>query len=115
MQFLLFLVLILLLAAVLYTKKETLSSRMKKTLIGSMVVLLASAIGYESYQSSQSEQRRLIVNAFKQGKTLTCQGGVTVDFKRFIYVNGTQSFIPNEINEYDKGTVIEVSTCRILP
>ncbi len=114
MQFLLFLVLIIVLAAILYTKKETLSSRMKKTLIGSMVVLLASAIGYESYQASQSEQRRLIVNAFKQGKTLTCKG-VTVDLKRFIYVSGTQSFIPNEINENDKGTVIEVSTCRVIP
>ena len=67
---------------------------------------------YESSIDSIAEHNRKMVNAFRQGKTLTCEG-YKVDKERFLYVSGTQTFMPKSSETALEGVIVKVSTCRV--
>ena len=79
-----------------------------------MAILVLLGVSYETMKREQNESDRAIVNAYYQGKTLRC-GSLDVSSKTFIFVSGTLSFIPNDKNSDNRGVVIEISTCKILP
>lgn len=113
MQFALFLAVLILFGSVWYSKKESLSLRMKLGMVGIVIILIALAAGYEMRQSQMNEYNRMIISAFKQGKTLYCgDSGVEVNSTTFIFVSGTLSFIPSDENKKDQGMVIDTFTCK---
>lgn len=93
-------------------KKDTLSKGNKIALIIISAVLLASIAVYQSNVNNQSEYSRAIYNAFEQGKTLKC-GEYNVNKSRFLYVSGTQNFMPKENQEELRGVMINISECSI--
>jgi len=111
MQFLLFLAVIVFFVSLWYTNKESLSTQTKLVMVGIVIALIGFAIWYEMDQNKINEDNRAIINAFKQGKTLSC-GGVDVNATSFVFVNGTLSFIPSDTNGKDRGIVIDISTCK---
>jgi hypothetical protein len=112
MQFELLLIALILFLGVIIIKQERLTRTLKLILGAGLIILVVSMILYEVAQSKKNENDRLIVNAFKQGKTLQCNG-FEVDSNRFIFVSGTLNFIPNDANKKDRGVVIDISTCKI--
>lgn len=112
MQFLLFLVLVLLLVSVFYAKKSTLPKKAKGSLFIVLALLVGLAWWYEAENRQNSEESRLLISAFKQGKTIYCSGK-EISSAMFVFVNGTLSFIPNDKNKNDKGVVIDIATCTL--
>jgi hypothetical protein len=111
-QVLIFITILVILGAIFYAKSESLTRKSKMIVI----LVLGHAIGfgwlYEFNNANQSEHNREVLSAFKQGKSLTCKE-VEIDNKRFLYVSGTLSFIPNDANEAQKGLVLDIATCKL--
>ena len=85
MQIVLFLIFILLILLVVVSKKNSFSKN-QKTVVTSVVAVFAIAIYvYESNIENSAEYNRDMVNAFRQGKVLTCKD-YTVDKKKFLYL-----------------------------
>lgn len=114
MAFELLLIVMILLFGVILVQQERLTRTHKIVLSLCAAALIASMMFYEGYQSDKNKNDRLIIMAFKQGKTLLCNN-VAVDAKRFIFVSGTLNFMPKDTNEKDRGIVIDISTCKIQP
>lgn len=112
MPLLIFLALVILIGFIWYAKKETLSKKAKRGLLLLIVLLMGSAWWYEYSAYQKSEHNRLMLSAFKQGKTLQC-GDVEVSYREFVFVSGTLSFIPNDQNQRNKGVVIDMARCKI--
>ena len=112
MQFLLFLAVVLLVVSVFYAKKSTFSPKAKAGLLIFLVLFIGIAWWYEAQNSENSEANRLMISAFKQGKTLYCNGR-EISSQSFVFVNGTLSFIANDQNQNDKGIVIDMATCKL--
>ena len=112
MQFLLFLAVVLLVVSVIYAKKSTFSKQAKIGLFSFLIILIGLAWWYESYNRENSEANRLMISAFKQGKTLYCNGR-EISSHTFVFVSGTLSFIANDTNPNDKGIVIDMATCKL--
>jgi protein-S-isoprenylcysteine O-methyltransferase Ste14 len=111
MQAILLLLFALLILLIVAAKSDSLTRRSKIYLGVVVSVLLVAMYFYESSQTNRTEQDRQFVNAYKQGKTLTC-GQYKVSKDNFIYVSGTQTFVPNDKQETLNGVIIEVSTCK---
>jgi len=111
MQFLLFLAVIVFFISLWYTKRESLSTQTKLVMVSIVIVLIGFVAWYAIDQSQTDEYNRTIINAFKQGKTLDCDG-VEVNSTSFVFVNGTLSFIPSDSNKKDQGIVIDIFTCK---
>jgi len=112
MQIVLFLIFILLVLLVLVSKRNNFSNNSKISITVVAVILAIGIYAYESSLDSSAEYNRDMVNAFKQGKTLTC-GEHKVDNERFIYVSGTQTFMPKSSEEALYGVIVRVSTCKV--
>ena len=112
MQFLLFLAVVLLVVSVIYAKKSTFSKKAKAGLFSFLVVLIGIAWWYEANNRENSEANRMMISAFKQGKTLYCDGR-EISLETFVFVSGTLSFIANDKNPNDKGIVIDMATCKL--
>ncbi|KFL33319.1 MULTISPECIES: hypothetical protein [unclassified Sulfurospirillum] len=112
MQFLLFLAVVLLVVSVLYAKKSTFSHKAKIGLFLFLVVFIGIAWWYEAHNRENSESNRMMISAFKQGKTLYCDGR-EISLETFVFVSGTLSFIANDKNPNDKGIVIDMATCKL--
>lgn len=111
MQILLFSLFSLVILLMVAAKNESLTTRAKIYIGIGVSVLLVAMFFYENSQTNRTEQNRQLVNAYKQGKTLTC-GQYKVSQDNFIFVSGTQTFIPNDGQEALSGVIIEVSTCK---
>lgn len=112
MQIVLFLILVLLVLLVVVSKKDSLS---KNTKMSVMIVIAVFAVVIYFYQSSlenSTEYNREMVNDFRQGKTLTCKE-YSVNKERFIYVSGTQTFVPKSSETSLQGVIVKVSTCKV--
>jgi|APHig6443717497_1056834.scaffolds.fasta_scaffold55580_2 membrane protein implicated in regulation of membrane protease activity len=112
MQLLLFLALVFLIASVIAAKKSTFSRKAKGGLFIVLALLLILAWWYEARSRQNSEENRLMINAFKQGKSLYCDGR-EISSDSFVFVNGTLSFIANDKNQNDRGIVIDIATCKL--
>lgn len=112
MQFLLFLAVAFLIVFGIVAKKSALSQKAKGGLLVILALLLTFAWWYEAQTSEQTEHNRLLISAFKQGKTLYCDGR-EISSSTFVFVSGTLSFIPNDKNKNDKGVVIDMVTCKL--
>lgn len=77
-----------------------------------LAFLLALAWWYEAQSRQSSEENRLMISAFKQGKSLYCDGR-EISLDTFVFVNGTLSFIANNNNQNDRGVVIDLETCKL--
>ena len=111
-QFLVLVTFLAILGVVFYAKSEALSKKTKITLSVLIGLLIGSGWLYELNSSKKSQNNREVLSAFKQGKTITCNG-VDVSNKEFIYISGTLSFIPNDTNQNHKGLVIDIVTCKL--
>lgn len=111
MQFLVFLTVVALVSALFFAKKETLPKKTKIIIF----IMIAHAIGfawlYEFNSTKSSEHNRAVLNAFKQGKSIYCDG-IEISMKDFIFVSGTLSFIAHDKNQHQKGLVIDIATCK---
>jgi len=112
MQILLFLAVGFLVVFFIYAKKSTLSKKVKVALLVVLACVIGLAWWYEVQTESNSEHNRLLISAFKQGKTLYC-GDKEISATTFVFVSGTLSFIANDKNQNDKGVVIDMATCRL--
>ncbi len=110
MQIILFLVFILVIVLVVAAKNDSLSKGTKIYIGVSAIIILGMMYFYESSKTKSGQFNRQIVNAFKQGKTLTCKE-YKVNNENFIYVSGTSTFMPKDKNNELQGAIIEVSTC----
>lgn len=111
MQIILFLLLILAVLLVFVSKKDSLAKTTKIYIIVSLVLVFAVGWLFTMYNQNVAKHDREIVNAYEQGKTLTC-GNYKVDKKSFIFVSGTLSFVAKEDKKELKGVVIDISTCK---
>jgi len=109
MQFLIFITLVAILSMLLFAKKTTLSKKAKMVIILLVGHAIMFAWLYELNNQRVSENNRVVLNAFKQGKTIFCDG-LELSSKDFIFVSGTLSFIANNTDQ--KGVVIDISTCK---
>lgn len=112
MQLLLFLAVAFLVVFGIYAKKSALSKKAKGGLLVALALLLTFAWWYEAHTSEATENNRLLISAFKQGKTLYCDGR-EISSATFVFVSGTLSFIANDKNQNDKGVVIDMATCKL--
>lgn len=112
MQIVLFLIFVLLILLAVVSKKNSFSKNTKIAVTSVIVVFAVAIYIYESTISTNTEKNTEIVNAFKQGKTLTCKE-YKVDKKRFIHVSGTQTFVPKSSETTLEGVIVRVSTCKV--
>lgn len=112
MQFLIFITLVAILSIGFFAKKTTLSKKAKMIIILLVGHAIMFAWLYELNNQRVSENNRVVLNAFKQGKTIYCDG-LELTSKDFIFVSGTLSFIANDKNQNQKGLVIDISTCKM--
>lgn len=112
MQIVLFLILILLVLLVIVAKKDSLSKNAKITVFAVVAIFTVIIYLYESSQNNNTLFNRDVVNAYRQGKVLEC-GEYIVDKEKFLYVSGTQTFVPQKENKAYKGVIIKVSTCSV--
>ena len=111
MQIVLFLIFVLLILLAVVSKKNSFSKNTKIAVTSVIVVFAIAIYIYESSLNSSAEKNREMVNSFRQGKTLTCKE-YKVDKERFIYVSGTQTFMPKKSETTLKGVIVKVSTCK---
>lgn len=111
MQIVLFLIFILLILLVIVSKKNSFSKNQKVVVTIVVAVFVVAIYLYESSIENKAEQNREMVNAFRQGKTLTCKD-YKVDKEKFIYVSGTQTFVPKSNETALEGVIVRVSTCK---
>ncbi len=111
MQIVLFLLLILAILVIFVSKKESLSNRTKIYIVVSLSVVIVAGWLYTTYNQKTALNEREIINAFEQGKTLTC-GNQKVNNTNFIFVSGTLSFVAKESAKELKGVVIDISICK---
>ncbi|MBL0686905.1 MAG: hypothetical protein JJV95_01055 [Sulfurospirillum sp.] len=112
MQIVLFLIFVLLILLVVVSKKNSFSKNEK---VATTIVVAVFAIGiyiYESSVDNSAEYDREIVNAFRQGKTLTCEEH-KIDKETFLYISGTQTFMPQKSEIDLEGIIVKVSTCKV--
>ncbi|WP_333803371.1 hypothetical protein [Sulfurospirillum sp.] len=112
MQLLLFLAVAFLIVFGLYAKKSALSKKAKVGLGVAFALLALFSWWYEGHTRENTEHNRLLISAFKQGKTLYCDGR-EISSATFVFVSGTLSFIANDKNKNDKGVVIDMVTCKL--
>lgn len=112
MQIILFVILILLVAIIFAIKKDEFPTKTKIGFLLGIVLVVILSVLYEYAKGSQTNENRLTVNAFLQGKTLTCNG-VDVTKQSFEYISGTQTFMPLKTNVAQKGLILEVVNCKI--
>lgn len=112
MQLLIFIAIVLVLLSVFYAKSESMSLKLKISMVLIIVLIIGLGFIYQSSASSQAQQNRDVLSAFKQGRAVQC-GDIEVNTKTFIYVSGTLSFVPNDKNMEHKGLVIDIVTCTV--
>ena len=111
MQIVLFLIFILLVLLVVVSKNNSFSKN-QKIVVTSVITVFAIAIYiYESSVGNNAEYNREMVNSFRQGKTLTCKE-YKVNKEKFLYISGTQTFMPKSSETTLKGVIVKVSTCK---
>jgi hypothetical protein len=93
-------------------KIDILTPRAKTVVFTLLMMLLATAIVYESMLSKTEQNNRDLINAFNQGKTLICKSE-QVNQKDYNLERGTMSFMPKpEINEIS-GALYSIEDCAI--
>lgn len=112
MQLLLFLAVGFLFVFLIYAKKSTFPKKAKVALVVVLACIIGIAWWYEAHAETNSEHNRLLISAFKQGKTLYC-GDKEINASTFVFVSGTLSFIANDKNQNDKGVVLDMATCKL--
>ncbi len=111
MQIILFLLLILAVLLIFVSKKESLTTSVKIYIILSLVLIFFAGWLYTLYNQKTAQNEREIINAYEQGKTITC-GDYKVSSNNFIFVSGTLSFVAKENRKDLKGVVVDISTCK---
>ena len=111
MQIILFLLLILAILLIFVSKKESLTNSIKVYIISSFVLIFFAGWLYTFYNQKIAHNEREIINAFEQGKTITC-GDYKINSNSFIFVSGTLSFVARENIKDLKGVVVDISTCK---
>ena len=111
MQIVLFLLLILAVLLAFVSQKDSLAKTTKIYIIVSLVLVFVVGWLFTVYNQKVAQHDRDIVNAYSQGKVLTC-GGYKVDMNSFLFVSGTLSFVAKEDKKELKGVVIDISTCK---
>lgn len=112
MRIILFLVLVLLILMI-FAVSENLLSKKNKILITAILAVIA-ILGYAFSLSEQSTQNKRVelLNAFEQGKMLTC-GSVDVNMSDFAFEYGTSSFVAKKDNKSRAGVIISISNCEL--
>lgn len=111
MQIVLFLLLILAVLLAFVSKNDSLAKITKIYIIISLVLVFAVGWLFTVYNQNVAEHDIGIVNAYRQGKILTC-GDYKVDINSFSFISGTLSFVAKEDKKELKGIVIDISTCK---
>ncbi len=85
---------IIMIASIIFISKQ---EALSKTLKGFVIMMMLLAVGFTAlfeYSASKAEQHsRQLLNAFKEGKVLTC-GENDIDINTYSYESGTSTFQP---------------------
>jgi len=111
MQIILLLLLILAILLMFLSKKNSFTKRTKIYIIISLALVFTAGWLFTIYNQNIAKNEREIINAYQQGKTLTC-GNYKVNISSFVFVSGTFSFIARDDKKELKGIVIDISTCK---
>lgn len=112
MQIILFLILVIALVALFANNSAQMDKQTKIYITLGAFVLFGLMYFYESSKNNTEEYSRQIVSAFTQGKELLCDARI-VSNKDFIYVSGTNTFMPRDGKMELQGIIIEVATCTL--
>ena len=111
MRIILFLVIILLFL-IIFSNKSI--SKTNKIIFGLLLVFVFIAgFLYEDYVESMENKTILKVEAFKQGKVLTCKDDIKVDKEHFSYFSATQTFAA-KLNSRYVDVIISIDECRVV-
>ena len=112
MQILLGILVVIVLIAIFAAQFEKISHQQKMHILKIAAIIFALAWLYQSMVTSQAQNKRQKVNAFKQGKTLICHDA-PVNEAFFYYESGTESFVTNEKNSSLNGVIYAITDCKI--
>jgi chromate transport protein ChrA len=109
MAYILGVIVVALFALVLHLYTELKKVQKISISLGALAIVLF-AIAYNAYTNEQSEKMRQVITAFKQNKSVTCQG-VEVNSTNFTLSIGTYTFIGKKGTPY-YNQMISASTCE---
>ncbi len=112
MQIILLLIVILLVLLILAVKKDSISNLNKLYIILILLVIVGSIVVYQFNFSKQEKQNRTIMNTYKQGKIISCNG-MEINNKTYRLETGTRSFVAKKDNKELKGIIHDIGDCAI--
>lgn len=86
-------IIIMIVAIIIIAKQEELSKAVKGFVITMMVLAVSFAALFEYSSSKMDKDSRPIINAFKHGKALSCEGS-DINITTYSYEPGTSTFQP---------------------
>ena len=97
---------------VLLSQANILTARGKTLVFTILMMIVAGAMLYEFMFSKTAENNRMLINAFKQGKNLTCKD-VPVNQTSYNLETGTQSFMAKESEKDIVGAIYAIEDCKL--
>ncbi len=105
-------IIFLIILVALLTQANILTARGKSVIFAILMMMVASAILYEFMVSKTEEKNRSIINAFNQGKSITCMDK-TVTSKNYNLEIGTLSFMAKPNIKEIAGEVYSIKDCKL--
>ncbi|MCH9813368.1 MAG: hypothetical protein K0U47_05425 [Epsilonproteobacteria bacterium] len=110
MQIILGIIFLIIVVAFLLSKTDIMTPRTKTILFTVVMTIVSAAILYEFMFSKKEQNNRVLINAFKQGKTLQCKE-VDVNQSNYLLETGTLSFMAKNTNKEIIGTIYAIEDC----
>ncbi len=112
MQIVIGIIILIVLLTLLAARMEAISHQRKMQILKLVALIFALLWLYETYVDSGDARTRALYIAFKQGKTLVCDGQ-KVTPAHFYFETGTESFVSTEEEGPLSGLVYPASQCEI--
>ena len=112
MQIILLLIVILLVLLILAVKKDSISNLNKFYIALILVIIVGAIMIYQFNFSEHEKQNRILINAYKQGETISCNG-MDINNKTYRLETGTLSFMAKRDNKELKGIIHDIGDCVI--
>jgi hypothetical protein len=105
-------VVFLFLLILLLSKSDILTPHSRNIILAILSTIVIFAVIYEYLISKGEENNRVLINAFMQGKSLTCKGAIVTQ-KDYTLERGTLSFMAKDEKREIVGTIYSVEDCKL--
>ena len=112
MQIVIGIIILIVVLTLLAAKMEAISHQRKMQILKTIALVFALLWLYETYVDRGDARTRALYVAFKQGKTLVCDGQ-RVTPEHFYFETGTESFVSTDQKGPLSGLVYPASKCEI--